>query len=131
VIVLDSSAIVAILTNEPERANFEKAVSSTSQRLISAVNYQETAQVIFGRFGGKGLANLDTYIELIEAEVVPYTFEMAAAAVGAFKRYGKGLNPKTRLNMGDCAAYALATYLDAPLLYKGDDFTHTDVKSWR
>lgn len=84
-----------------------------------------------GRFGESGLSDLDDYLVLTGIQIIPHTFELASNAVSAFRQYGKGINPRSRLNMGDCAAYALATFLDAPLLFKGDDFAHTDVKVWR
>jgi ribonuclease VapC len=131
VIVIDSSALIAILMNEPESDTFSKAIADSPQRMLNAVNYQESAQVMVSRLGEKGLADLDDYVVIAGIQIMPHNFELASYAVSAFRQFGKGMNPKSRLNMGDCAAYALATFLDAPLLFKGDDFTHTDVKPWR
>ncbi len=129
-IVIDTSAIIAILNAEPERAIFYDAIWSAERRLVSAVSYQEAGQVLIERRGVNGLYDLEDFLALIKAEIVAHDADLAALAVYAFQRYGKGLNPNSRLNMGDCASYALAISLRALLLFKGDDFTHTDVEKW-
>ena len=86
------------------------------------------AQVSFARRGAQGIYDLEDLLSLIGAEIVPHDGELARLAVEAFKRYGKGINPQARLNFCDCAAYALARSLDAPLLFKGDDFAATDIR---
>jgi ribonuclease VapC len=127
-IVIDSSALIAILEHEPERAAFFEAIADSDRRLISAVTFQETGQVSFSRRGAQGLYDLEDFLTLIGAEIIPHDGELAGFAIEAFKRYGKGINPEARLNFCDCAAYALAKSLDAPLLFKGDDFAWTDVR---
>lgn len=130
-IVIDTSAIIAILNAEPERSDFYDAIWSAERRLISAVSYQEAGQVQIGRRGVNGLYDLEDFLALIKAEIVAHDADLAALAVSAFQRYGKGINPAARLNMGDCASYALAISMRARLLFKGDDFPHTDVEQWR
>jgi ribonuclease VapC len=126
-IVIDTSALIAILNQEPERATFYDAIAAANRRLASSVTYQEAGQVLLSRRGVNGFYDLEDFLALIEAEIVPHDRALAALAVSAFQRYGKGLDPKARLNFCDCAAYALARAMNAPLLFKGDDFIHTDV----
>jgi ribonuclease VapC len=126
-IVIDTSALVAILNHEPERTTFFQAIAAADRRLVSAVTYQEAGQVLFARKGSNGLYDLDDFLALIKAEIVPHDVHLAAFAITAFQRYGKGFDPKARLNFCDCAAYALAKAMNARLLYKGDDFVHTDL----
>lgn len=126
-IVVDSSALIAILDHEEERFRFYDVIAASPRRLVSAVTYQEAGQVMFARRGVNGLYDLQDLLSLIDAEIVPHDADLAAFALDAFQRYGKGINPRARLNFGDCAAYALAKSMNAPLLFKGDDFIHTDV----
>lgn len=84
--------------------------------------------VMGGRYGRDGIDELNLLIEANGIEVISWTGELADAAAEAFLRFGKGLHP-AKLNFGDCMAYALAKSLDAPLLYKGDDFAKTDIRS--
>jgi ribonuclease VapC len=128
-IVIDTSALVAILNHEPERTAFFEAIAAADRRLVSAVTYQEVGQVLFARRGINGLYDLEDFLAFIKAEIIPHDVHLAAFAVAAFQRFGKGIDPKARLNFCDCAAYALAKAMNAPLLYKGDDFTATDVRA--
>lgn len=121
-IVMDTSAILAILNYEPERTAFYDAIWTARRRLISAVTYQEAGQVLLATRGVNGLYDLEDFTALIEAEIVPYDAQLATAAIYAFQRFGKGIEPQARLNFCDCAAYALAASFNAPLLFKGDDF---------
>ena len=130
-IVIDTSALVAILEHEPERTAFYEAIAATDRRLVSAVTYQEADQVLLARRGVNGLYDLQDFLALIEAEIIPHDAHLADLAVSAFQRYGKGVDPKARMNFCDCSSYALAKHLDAPLLFKGDDFVHTDVAPLR
>jgi ribonuclease VapC len=129
-IVIDSSALIAILEHEPERTVLFQAIARADRRLISAVNYQETGQVIFSRRGANGIRDLEELIEVMQAEIVPHDHALARFAIETFKRYGKGIHPSARLNFCDCAAYALAKTLSAPLLFKGRDFAETDVQRY-
>ena len=132
-IVVDSSALIAILFREPQsNALIDRLGASTeSQRFLSAANYLETGAVIAGRVPDAmaGLKDLDTLIVLFGIKVVPLTEAQARIGLQGRILFGRGSGSPARLNLGDCYAYALARDLDAPLLFIGDDFTHTDVRS--
>jgi ribonuclease VapC len=128
-IVVDTSALVAIQFAEPERPTFLKRIAEDGRARISAASYLETSMICEGRHGVVGRALLETlFARLIEAgvEVVPFDQAQADLARDAFRRYGRGRHP-AKLNFGDCMAYALAMSLSAPLLFKGNDFRLTDV----
>jgi len=129
VIVIDTSALIAILNNEPERHALMTAIAADERRLLSAVNLLEALMVMRGRYGESGRDDLESLIGAIEPEVVPFDETQARRAFAAFTAYGKGINPATKLNLCDCIAYALSKNFDAPLLFKGDDFRATDVVS--
>ena len=82
---------------------------------------------MLARRGINGLYDLEDFLAFIKAEIIPHDAQLASSAVLAFQRYGKGIDPNARLNFCDCAAYALAKAMHAPLLFKGADFTHTDI----
>ena len=124
--VLDTSALLAILQDEPERRAFNEAIEAADARRLSLANLVEVAIVIEARFGAAGQRDLDQYVERAEIELMPVDLEQAHVARRAYSRYGKGRHAAA-LNFGDCFAYALATVLGEPLLFKGDDFTRTDV----
>lgn len=126
-IAIDSSAVIAILNAEPERAAFLRAIESSDGCFVSAVTLLEVRMVIRSRFGADALNDLATLLAEAAAEVVPFDAEQADLAFDAFKRYGKGMGSGARLNMGDCASYALARHLGLRLLFKGNDFTATDI----
>jgi ribonuclease VapC len=126
--VLDSSAIIAWLRDEPEAVAIEHLLTADSDCHVSAVTVFECRTVVCGRFGLQVLGELDRFLGRIDALVHPFDETQSSLAFAAHRRYGKGSGHKAKLNLGDCAAYALATSLDLPLLYKGDDFRHTDVR---
>jgi ribonuclease VapC len=126
--VIDTSALLAILQNEPERQQFNRTIEGAASRKISAATWVETSIVIDARYGTPGLAGLDLFVERARIELVPLDRDQAMVARGAFSRFGKGRHP-AGLNYGDCFSYAVATVLGEPLLYKGDDFGKTDVTS--
>jgi ribonuclease VapC len=126
--VLDTSAIVAILSNEPERERFVGLIGASASRRLSAANRVEATLVIEGRKRDAGRADLDLFLSEAEVEVVPVTLEQAGLACQAFRRYGKGRHP-AGLNFGDVFAYALAKVTGEPLLFTGDDFARTDIAS--
>jgi ribonuclease VapC len=126
--VIDTSALIAILLYEPETEPFAKAIASDPKRLISAFNLLETAIVIEAKKGEAGGRELDLLLHRTQIEAIPLTPEQAEMARTAWRRYGKGKHP-AGLNIGDCCAYALAQYSGEPLLFKGDDFSRTDVPS--
>ena len=126
--VLDTSAIVAILLDEPEARDYGRRIEGDPKRLVSAASRIEATFVIEGRKGEAGRERLERFFRLTEAEIVPVTLEQAEIACAAFRRYGKGRHP-AGLNLGDVFAYALAKVTGEPLLFKGDDFVRTDVAS--
>ena len=126
--VLDSSAILAILLDEPERATFTRLVEEDQQRLVSAVTLVEVSIVIESRKGEPGRRLLERFLDLTAAEIAPVTADQAASACDAFRRYGKGRH-LAGLHFGDVFAYALARATGEPLLFKGNDFTRTDIAS--
>ena len=125
--VIDSSAILAILQDEPERQSFNQAIATAQQRRLSAASLVEITIVVETRFGSQGQRNLDLFLATAAIEVVAFERQQAELARAAFQRFGKGRHP-AGLNLGDCYAYALAQALGAPLLFKGNDFSHTDVR---
>jgi ribonuclease VapC len=125
--VIDTSAVIAILFDEPDQQIFVAAIEAAPVRLVSAVSRVELAFVMEGRKGEAGREPLERFFALTGAQVVAVTPQQADLAIGAFRRFGKGRQPAA-LNLGDCFSYALAQAVDLPLLFKGDDFTRTDVK---
>jgi ribonuclease VapC len=126
--VIDTSALLAILQDEPERRRFNEEIEAADSRRISVATWVESSIVIDIRLGAEGLAGLDLFVERAGLELVPLDREQAAVARRAFSRYGKGRHP-AGLNYGDCFSYALASVLGEALLYKGRDFSKTDVAS--
>ena len=124
--VIDSSAIVAILLNEADAADIARAIESNSQRLLSAANLLEASIVIESRKGEAGGRELDLLIYRAAIEIVAVDQEQAELARIAWRRFGKGRHP-AGLNYGDCFAYALARTRQLPLLFQGDDFSRTDI----
>jgi ribonuclease VapC len=127
-IVIDSSALLAIHFEEPEGQSFQDIITGSERCIISAVNVHETASVLRLRRGLVAVAGLWEMLRDNEIEIVAFDEVQARAAIEAFDRYGKGINSKARLNISDCAAYALAKTMNCPLLFKGNDFTQTDVQ---
>jgi ribonuclease VapC len=126
--VLDRSAILAILLDEPERATFTRLIEQDQTRLVSAATLVEVSIVIESRKGEAGRRLLERFLDLTAAEIAPVSADQAAQACDAFRRYGKGRHP-AGLNFGDVFAYALARATGEPLLFKGYDFTRTDIAS--
>jgi ribonuclease VapC len=128
--VVDSSALVAILRKEPEAARFTRAILRDSVRLISAANLLEVATVIDNQAGLSAGRRLDAFVERAGIGVEPVTEAQVRIARQAYVDYGRGNHPAA-LNFGDCFAYALAKATGEPLLFKGGDFEQTDVKACR
>ena len=126
-IVVDTSALVAVATSEPDHVLIMQALLSSDRTVISAFNYVETGVVLISRGHLEDRAELDVWLAQLGVAVHPDP-EDSAKALDAYLTYGKGHHP-ARLNLADCCAYALAKQLGAPLLYKGDDFPMTDVRS--
>ena len=127
-IVVDSSALIAVLFEEPEKQAFQNIIDGDERCVLSAVNAHETACILRVRHGVVAVAEFWQWLTDNEVEIVPFDEVQVHAAAAAFDRYGKGIDPKARLNLADCAAYALAATMNSPLLFKGGDFAATDVR---
>ncbi|HYF23516.1 MAG TPA: type II toxin-antitoxin system VapC family toxin [Caulobacteraceae bacterium] len=127
--VIDSSALVAILLDEPERELFTRVIVTGGPAVMSAAGYLECGMVMVSRFGpAEGRFRLDGELERLGIAISAVTREQASSAIDGFVLYGKRRH-KADLNFGDCFAYGLARTLGSPLLFKGDDFALTDVRS--
>jgi ribonuclease VapC len=126
--VIDTSALVAILEDEPERRAFNEAIEAADSRLMSAASFVEASIIIESRYGAAGLRDLDLFVDRSAINLVAFDAAQAHMARLAFSRFGKGRHPAA-LNFGDCFAYALARVLGETLLFKGKDFSQTDVPS--
>lgn len=124
--VIDTSALLAILQHEDEAVRFASALAAARTRLMSAMTLLEASIVVQSRAGTAGIEQLDAFLIRAAIEIVPFDARQTAIARDAYARFGKGVH-RARLNMGDCASYALARLRDEPLLFKGDDFVHTDI----
>jgi ribonuclease VapC len=126
--ILDSSVVIAILKDEPEAESFSALLEATQLVRISAANYFESSLVIDGWKNPKLSVELDEMMERSRVIVEPVTFDQARIARQAYRDYGKGSGHPAGLNFGDCFSYALARVKREPLLFKGDDFIHTDIR---
>jgi ribonuclease VapC len=124
--VIDTSALVAMLTDEPDAELFEARVADDPVRTMSTASYLETAIMIESRFGESGRRELDLWLHRASVSLVAVDADQAEVARAAYRRYGKGRH-RAGLSYGDCFSYALARVSGQPLLFKGDDFGHTDV----
>ena len=124
--IVDTSALLAILLGEPDAGRHEEAIASAVSPRMSAVALFEAAMVVESRGGAKAGRYLYALLEKAAIELVPVTAEQTDAARGAWRRFGKGNHP-AGLNFGDCFAYALAEVTGEPLLFKGRDFARTDI----
>lgn len=124
--VVDTSALIAILLAEPEAERLAEAIAADRTRLVSAFTVLEAGAVIEARKGEAGGRELDLLLHRARIEQVPLSAEHAETARVAWRRYGRGRHG-AGLNLGDCVAYALARHADEPLLFKGRDFTATDI----
>jgi ribonuclease VapC len=127
-IVADTSAIVAVILDEPERPVFREIIQRSGTVLISTVSVLETRMVIHGRRGQRALILADALLRLPVFEIVPPGIAELEAAYAAFVTYGKGSGHPAYLNFGDLFSYALAKVRDISLLFKGNDFSHTDLR---
>ncbi|MGX8012738.1 type II toxin-antitoxin system VapC family toxin [Mesorhizobium sp. ORM8.1] len=126
--IIDSSALVAILRLEPGYERFVLAITQAKKRLLPAPIFLETTMVLAGGQEDEILDRLDDFLRNASIETVAFTTDHAAVARQAFLRYGKGRHPAA-LNFGDCIAYATARLEAMPLLFKGDDFRLTDIEA--
>ena len=124
--VIDTSALIALLAMEPEAARIAAALEADATRLISAASVVETGLVTEARFGAAGAREFDLLLAKADLSIQPVTAEQAEVAREAWRRYGRGRH-SAALNFGDCFSYALARVSGEPLLFKGEDFQHTDI----
>lgn len=124
--VIDTSAVVAILTKEDRADAFKMAIEKDPDRLMSAASLLETSIVLEARFGEQGGLELDLLVQRLEIRVVPVDLDQVAWARHAYRTYGKGRHAAA-LNFGDCFSYALAKVTGEPLLFKGQDFSRSDI----
>ena len=126
--VVDTSALAAVFFTEPDAPRFVRALQQTPSACMSAANFLEIGIVIDNRDAPEQMVDLDLFLAEAGVEIVPVTMGQARIARDAYRRVGKG-NHQAGLNFGDCFAYALAKERDLPLLFKGDDFARTDLRS--
>jgi ribonuclease VapC len=126
-IVIDTSALVAIFRQEPERDAFSDAIVVAEKRVLPAHVYLEYVMVTSAELQARTW--IDTMIERLRLATGEIDSAAARLAADAFRRYGRGRGHPAGLNFADCLSYAIAKRYDSPLLYKGDDFTHTDIES--
>jgi ribonuclease VapC len=125
--VIDSSALLAILFGEPEKRRFNELIEAHAVRLMSAASYLESGIIIDDRLGYEGGRDFKLFLEEADIAIEPVTLEQAEVARDAYRQFGKG-NHAAALNFGDCFAYALAKTTGEPLLCKGNDFSQTDIE---
>lgn len=126
VVVVDSSVVVAILRDEEDAQEFIRRAMIYQRRVMSTATWLESSMVCESK-KPRGGEFFDRIVASLKLELLPFTVEQARLARDAFKRYGKGRQAKASLSFGDCFAYALAKDLGAPLLFKGNDFSQTDI----
>lgn len=125
--IVDTSAVIAILRAEPDAAIYATAIEQATVRRLSAANFVEAAAVIDGSRDPVASRKLDDLLAEAEISIAVVTVAQAHLARSAYRDFGMGSGHPARLNFGDCFAYALAKESGEPLLFKGDDFTHTDI----
>jgi ribonuclease VapC len=125
-VIIDTSALVAVLDQEPEAQRIVRTLASAPERILSVANLVEVGIVMQARRGDDGARALDLLLAKLRVDIAAVTANQADIARKAFRRYGRGRHA-ANLNFGDCFAYALAKDTSAPLLFKGDDFGLTDV----
>jgi len=126
--VVDTSAIIAILRAEDDAADFASAIGNARNPMMSASTYVEAGLVMTNDESPRGLERLNLLIERSNIEIVATTPDEAIIGVAAHRKYGRGSGHRAKLNFGDCFSYALAKSRNMPLLFKGDDFVHTDIE---
>ncbi|HYD54609.1 MAG TPA: type II toxin-antitoxin system VapC family toxin [Gemmatimonadaceae bacterium] len=126
--VIDTSALLAMLLGEAEAERMVGAIAADPVRLVGTPTLVEAAAVMTARHGRGGEVALDALAERLSLETVPFSADAASFARDGYRRYGRGVGDPGVLNLGDCFAYGLAMALDEPLLFKGDDFVRTDVR---
>jgi ribonuclease VapC len=125
--VIDSSALIALLLGEPEADGFVAVIAGTSNRLVSAASYLETAIVMLARSGPDAQDKVDRLLAELSITVVPFTSDQAMLGTTAYRQYGRGNGHSAGLNFGDCFTDGLAKLTGEPVLFKGNDFSLTDI----
>ncbi|MDQ3689492.1 MAG: type II toxin-antitoxin system VapC family toxin [Chloroflexota bacterium] len=126
--IIDTSALIAILRDEPDARRFAEAIESASERRISAATYVELGAVIDGARDPVASRRVDELLAAASVVIEPVTEEQARIARAAYRDFGKGSGHAAGLNFGDCFAYALARETGQTLLFKGEDFARTDIE---
>jgi ribonuclease VapC len=126
VIAVDTSALIAIFTNEDDAARYADVIAGAQRALIGSPTVLEFVLVCRRRFGVVAVDEASAFLARLDFEILPWTPQLLPAAIDALRRYG---GAPAKLNFGDCLTYAVAKSVGLPLLYKGDDFSHTDLKS--
>lgn len=127
--IVDASALIAILRNEKDALTYAQAIEATSRRRMSAINFVEAAVIIDAQKDPIASRCFDDFCRESELVIEPVTEKQAQIAREAYRDFGKNSGHPAKLNFGDCFAYALAKTMSEPLLFKGNDFTHTDVRT--
>lgn len=127
--IVDASALLAVLLDEPERERFEAAIAHDPLPRISAASYLETGIVVDSRQDPMSSRHLDAFLDRAEIVIEPVTAEQATIARQAYRDFGRGSGHPAGLNFGDCFTYALAKAFDEDVLYRGNDFSHTDLRA--
>jgi ribonuclease VapC len=125
--IVDTSAIVATIANEPDCQHFRNAILAAESLVMLSITVLETRIVLASRYGEEAVAEFDEIVEKFSIIVVPFDEELTRVAFDGFRRYGKGQGHPAQLNIVDCATYALAKTRDDTLLFKGGDFAKTDI----
>ena len=124
--VIDTSALITILTGEPDAQLFASAIADDPKKLLSSFSMLEAGIVIESKKGESGTRELELLIHKIKIDIVSLDSEQIALAIAAWRKFGKGRHP-AGLNIGDCCSYALAKYSNEPVLFKGNYFDKTDI----
>jgi ribonuclease VapC len=127
-VIIHSSGLIAILRDEPDAATFAELIEAADARRLSAASYVETAAVIDRAGDPVASRRVDELLDVAEITIEPVTEQQARIAREAFRDFGKGSGNPAQLNFGDCFSYALAKVTGEQLLFKGSDFTHTDLQ---
>lgn len=128
--IVDSSALVAILAREPESDRFSEIIVDAAEVSVAAPSVLETS-IVLRRYGRELQEKLGQFLTVARITIVAFDSDQLASAQAAYLRFGRGTGHRAGLNFGDCMAYAAASVLHRPLLFKGDDFAHTDIDAVR
>jgi ribonuclease VapC len=126
--VVDSSALLAILLNEPEAEEFASILKNSKLKIIAAPTYLETCMAAKPKLGPRAIDEIKYLMDLAVIETIDFTVDASELAVKTFLKFGKGQGHPAQLNFGDCMSYAVSKLEGLPLLFKGDDFSQTDVE---